>query len=212
MRFYRRRVADARLHGAVAACPKWGNDRPEADAWAERLLEARDRVVRRIAASDDSRPRMSCHVVRSLHWVDGLQHDASPDGRRRGQPYAACVGPEPGHARQGPTAVMNSVRSLQARRFYPGGYNFNLTLPPDVDGKADPARLAALIEAFFSHGGQELQVSVLDPATLRDAMDHPERYPDLLVRIAGFTARFATLSRMQQTALVQRAEGALHTA
>lgn len=201
--------ADAGLHRAIAACPKWGNDLPEADAWAERLLALRKRTVARIIAEQQGRPRVSCHVVRSLHWLDGLQHGASMDGRRRGEPYAACIGPNPRDVRRGPTAVLNSVAKLQPRRYYRGGYNLNLTLPPNAG--RDVAALGALVEAFFAHGGQELQVSVLDAAMLREAMERPGRHPHVLVRIAGFTARFATLSRMQQEALVQRAEDAALT-
>ena len=203
--------ADEALRSAIARCPKWGNDDPEADRWARDLLELRTRVVEKLTA-ESNRPRVCCHVVRSLHWLDGLQHGATPDGRRRGEPYAACIGPEPRHALKGPTAIFNSVRHLEPRRFYRGGYNLNLTLPPDCQTGLGNTALAALTETFFANGGQELQISVLDPAILREAMDHPERHPHVLVRIAGFTARFATLSRMQQEALVQRAEDASRVA
>jgi len=200
--------ADESLRQALRAAPKWGNDDPGADAWARRLLEMRERCVARYIAATESRPRLSCHVVRSLHWVDGLAMGATPDGRKAGQALGSSIGPEPWDARHGPTAALASVTTIPARRFFRGGYNLNLTLPPGLPENG----LDALIEGFFAHGGQELQVSVLDPSLLREAMSRPAQHRDLLVRIAGFTGRFVDLSRREQEEILRRAQAATRPA
>lgn len=193
--------ADERVHRAILSAGKWGNDEPAADQWLVRLLEMRERCVAAVREATGGRERMPCHVVRSLHWVDGLVMDATPDGRRAGEALCSSVGPEPWDAERGPTAALNSVRRIDARRFYRGGYNLNLNLP-----SGEPRAVEALSEAFFAGGGQELQVSVLSPELLREAMAHPERHGGLLVRIAGFTGRFVALSKREQAEMVRRAE------
>lgn len=92
---------------------------------------------------------------------------------------------------------------LDAARDYRGGCNLNLTLPRST---ATPDRLRALVEAFFGEGGQELQINCLDAATLRAARENPEAHQDLVVRVAGFGARFIDLSRAEQEELIARAE------
>jgi formate C-acetyltransferase len=199
---------DAPLRQRLRAAPKWGNDDPRADRWAIRLLEARERALRH-AESTFGQPRhLPCHVVRSLHHLDGKRIAASPDGRLAGAAVADSIGAETGTARRGPTALLNSVLKIESPRFYGGGYNLNLTL---LAADTRPDTLDALITGFFRAGGQELQVNVLDAATLRDAQRSPARYPDLVVRVAGLSARFVDLPTVEQDELIQRAESA-HTA
>jgi formate C-acetyltransferase len=193
---------DEAVLATLAAAPKWGNDDPEADRWAVRLHEARERALERLS-SERGAPLIVCHVIRSLHHLSGRPLGATPDGRRAGEPLADSVGAAAGTAREGPTALLNSVLKLNARRFYKGAYNLNLTLS---SGQAAPAVLAALCRAFFLDGGQEVQISVLDAAKLRAARDHPEAFQDLVVRIAGLNARFVELSRVEQDEMIRRAE------
>jgi len=152
-----------------------------------------------------SRPHMSCHVVRSLHHLDGQRIAASPDGRRAWTPVADSIGAQTGTAHEGPTGVLNSVLKLDAPRSFRGGYNLNLTLSPPA---AKPEVLLALIETFFGAGGQELQINVLDAAALRAAQREPERYGDLVVRVAGLSARFIDLAPVEQEELIERAAAA----
>jgi formate C-acetyltransferase len=149
-----------------------------------------------------------CHVVRSLHYLDGQRIAASPDGRLAWTPVAASVGAQAGTAHAGPTAMLNSVLKLDAARYYRGGYNLNLTLPHATWHRpAMQSDLLALVETFFAQGGQELQIASLNAARLREAQAHPERYGDLLVRVAGFNTRFVDLSCVEQEELIRRAEG-----
>jgi formate C-acetyltransferase len=197
--------ADGRVRELLLAAPKWGNDDPRADRWAVELVAMRERVLDEVDAHFGGRRHMSCHVVRSLHHVDGRRIAASADGRHAWTPVADSIGAQTATAREGPTAILNSVLKLGAARNYRGGYNLNLTLAPSV---AKPDVLLPLIEAFFGAGGQELQVGVLNAETLRAAQREPERYGDLVVRVAGFSGRFVDLSPIEQDELIERADAA----
>jgi len=195
------------LRRRLLAAPKWGNDKASADRCAVAWLEARERAVRTLSQAPDAPPLLVEMVVRSLHHIEGGQLGATPDGRLAGEPLADSIGPTAGTASAGPTAVLNSVRKLAPSKYWTGGYSLNLTLPAASAAEQGAAeRLQSLVEAFFAQGGQELQINCLDPDMLRDAKDHPENYPGLLVRVAGFNARFVDLSPLEQDELVRRAE------
>ncbi len=211
-------VGAEELRARLRAAPKWGNDDARADRYAPLLVAMRERVLN--GASIDDVPgvrrnagHMVCHVVRSLHHLDGKQIAASPDGRLAWTPVADSIGPEVGTSWAGPTGVLNSVAKLRISESYAGGTNLNLTLPAQITGGASAWRdpemqlnLLALIETAFAQGVQELQVAVLDAELLREARAHPERHGDLLVRIAGFNARFVDLGPLEQEELIRRAD------
>ncbi len=197
--------ADESVRRRLLTAPRWGNDDPRVDRWAVELVAMRERVLEEVDREFATAPHVVCHVVRSLHHLDGRRIGASPDGRRAGTPVADSIGADGGTSRSGPTAILSSVLKLDAARYYRGGYNLNLTLPPDA---AAPDILLALVEGFFGRGGQELQIAVLDAETLRRAQARPEEHPDLLVRVAGFNALFASLSTAEQDELIARAESA----
>jgi formate C-acetyltransferase len=196
--------ADTALRERLLGLPKWGTDDDRADRWAIRLLELRERVLADIDHATGGQ-HMVCHVVRSLHHLDGKHIAASLDGRLAGTPVSDSIGAVPGTPNLGPTALLNSVAKIDAARFYGGGYNLNLALPP---GAGDQAAIRALVETFFAKGGQELQLNRLDPAVLRDAQLHPEQHSDLVVRFAGFSGRFVDMSRVEQNEIIARATAA----
>jgi len=194
---------DASVRARLLAAPKWGNNDERADRWATELVAMRERILDEVDAQFGNRPHMVCHVVRSLHHLDGKRIAASSDGRFAWTPVADSIGAQTGTALAGPTAVLNSVTKLNAAHNYRGGYNLNLTLPKS---SATPDTLLPMIETFFSNGGQELQINCFDTATLRAAQENPESYGDLIVRVAGFSARFVDLSTAEQQELIERAE------
>jgi formate C-acetyltransferase len=194
---------DASVRAHLLAAPKWGNNDHRADRWATELVAMRERVLDAVDAQFDHRPHMVCHVVRSLHHVDGRRIAASPDGRYAWTPVADSIGAQTGTALAGPTAVLNSVLKLDAASNYRGGYNLNLTFSRST---ATADALLSLIETFFGSGGQELQINCFDAATLRAARRNPQHYGDLIVRVAGFSTRFVDLSPAEQEELIQRAE------
>lgn len=199
---------DPAVREALSATPKWANDDERADHWARRLVALRDAVLDRLADEGFDRP-VVCHVVRSLHHMDGMRIGASLDGRRAGEPVGDSIGGISGTMHAGPTAMLNSVCKLDAASGFGGGYNLNLTLAGD---QTDPAVVAALTEGFFAGGGQELQINVLSAAALRAAKAEPTRFSDLVVRVAGLSARFIELSELEQDELIARAEAAEHAA
>jgi formate C-acetyltransferase len=195
---------DRTVRARLLAAPKWGNDDQRADRWAQALLSMRERVLDAVDARFGHRTHTVCHVVRSLHYVDGRRIAASPDGRFAWTPVADSVGAQTGTSQAGPSGILNSVLKLDAARYYRGGYNLNLTFrKSDVQ----PDVLLPLIETFFKRGGQELQVNCFDAATLRAARERPEEYGNLVVRVAGFSVRFVDLSTVEQEELIERAEG-----
>jgi len=191
------------LRARLLAAPKWGNDDERADRFALALLEMRERVLGKVDREFGHPGHTVCHVVRSLHRVDGCRIAASPDGRKAGAPVADSIGAQTGTARNGPTAILRSVLKIHAPTYYRGGYNLNLTLPAS---DARPEVVLSLVEGFFAEGGQEVQVNCLDAATLRAAQADPVSYRDLVVRVAGFCARFVDLSAAEQEELIERAE------
>lgn len=202
---------DARAHAAAVRAgtavkpvgvAHWGEDGEGADRFAVDLSERAARTVARIANRHGLPPHPICHVVRSLHHLDGQRIPATPDGRAAGAAVCDSIGAVCGTTTQGPTAQLLSVLKLDAARLYRGGYNLNLTLPAH---QARPAILAPLLEGFLVQGGQELQINVLDSARLQAAIERPQDHSDLVVRIAGCSARFVELSRLEQAELVRRA-------
>lgn len=202
---YLRRV-DAReptLLAQIANGPRWGTGDESADLWGTRLNATRTAALRRVSDRHGLPPFAVCHVVRSLHHLDGRRIGATADGRGAGEPVADSLGAAGGSCRRGPTALLGSVLRIDAARDFPGITNLNLTLPA---GQADAATIGALARGFFEGGGQELQVNVLDAARLRDAREHPERHRNLVVRIAGLNARFIELAALEQDELILRAD------
>jgi formate C-acetyltransferase len=176
------------------------------------LIEVRERVLNTVDARFDSGKHMSCHVVRSLHYTTGRRIDASADGRLSGEPVADSIGAQTGTAKNGPTGVLNSVANLDLAHHYRGGTNLNVTLPAtQLQSSEMQQNVLSMIEAFFDNGGQQLQLASLNVVVLRDAVAHPQHYRDLVVRVAGFNARFIDLSRIEQEEIIKRAEVAAST-
>jgi pyruvate-formate lyase len=194
---------DAAVRAHLLAAPRWGNNDDRADRWAVELVAMRERALNAVDAQFGGLSHVVCHVVRSLHHVDGRRIAASPDGRYAWTPVSDSIGAQTGTALAGPTAVLNSVLKLDASSNYRGGYNLNLTFSRS---STTPDALLALIETFFGSGGQELQINCFDTDTLRAARENPERYGDLIVRVAGFSTRFVDLAPAEQEELIERAE------
>ena len=194
------------LREDIRRAPKWGNDDDRADDWALAWISKRDTVIARVREAGEYPPLLMEMVVRSLHHVEGSRLEATPDGRTSGTPLADSIGAVLGTASAGPTALLNSVCKMDSAQYWPGGYNLNLALPLTAwTTDVLRAKLTALIDVFFSGGGQELQINCIDPDMLERARQDPEQYRDLMVRIAGFNAFFVKLSPEEQEELINRA-------
>jgi pyruvate-formate lyase len=195
-----------RLRKQLALAPKWGKDDPVADNIATRWLDQRHKIVVELEKEMNGQVLMEEVVTRSLHHLLGRDIKATPDGRRNGDALSDSVGAQPGFYSEGPTAMLNSVMKMQPAFNWPGGYNLNISLPLMRSYDESVIRnILAMTDVFFKNGGQELQISALSEAVLLDAMELPEKYPNLIVRIAGFNGYFAELSRLEQLEMLERA-------
>ena len=137
------------------------------------------------------------------------QRTAQPFGAKAHEILASNLAPTPGTDRRGPTAVIKSHCSVDFSRL-PCGTALDLkVLPATVQGEAGLGSLIGLMRAFVDLGGIFMQIDVVDSALLRDAQAHPEKYPNLSVRVSGWSARFATLSKEWQDMIIARTDQAL---
>lgn len=147
---------------------------------------------------------VTCNVMH------GANTPATPDGRKAGEPLSDCLGPvhtaRASHDRSGPTAIAKSVAKLDHTRFGNGmilNWKFS---PGAVSGDVGRECLMHLMDVYFADLGMESQFSIIGRETMLDAQKHPEQYQDLLVRIAGYSAYFVSLSREVQDDLIGRTE------
>ena len=189
--------------------PKFGCDEPAADAVAARLVRTFcDEVARhRCQRGGPFRPGFFSY---GMHVLEGSLLGATPDGRRAGEPISNSVSPSNGAERAGPTGVLNSVARLDHGRIA-NGSALNIRLLPSLLATAERRdKLGALVRGYFASGGMEVQLNVVDDATLREAQRHPERYRDLVVRVSGYAAFFTDLGKAIQDEIISRtAFGAL---
>ena len=142
------------------------------------------------------------------HIALGAVTGATPDGRHACDWLSEGVSPVQGHDRRGPTAAAKSVGKLDHARTE--GTLLNMRISPKcVDKPEDLSKLAALIRGYFDQGGHHVQFNIVDAKTLREAQKFPEKYRNLLVRVAGYSDYFVLLSREIQEEILSRTEHSL---
>lgn len=187
----------------AAGCPKYGNDLESVDRLAVEISAAYHQEVR---SRRDwfGNPFNSAFMGISNYIPAGSVVGATPDGRRAGSPLTEGCAAHAGTDRTSPTALMKSAARID-HEAHSGGTLLNLKLAPDaLRSERDLANLAALIRGYFELGAFHVQFNVISPETLRAAQRCPEEHQDLLVRVAGYSARFVTLSREVQDAIIAR--------
>ncbi len=188
------------LHQSV----RFGNDVAEADAMANRVYAVHASFNSAHADARGGHYTNGVWPVNS-HIFSGSHTAASPDGRHSGMPLVDGVGPVQGTDHAGPTALLRSVASLNNIEQWDGGNTCNIKFSSSAVRTENALRnLGCLAAAFMKLGGQELQINVVDNAVLLDAQEHPERYQDLVVRVAGYSAYFTRLSREVQNEVISR--------
>jgi len=181
--------------------PKYGNDEPEADAFAARVLtQFCDAVLRHRNIRGGSFWPGIFSV--GFHVAMGAFAGASADGRRAGEVLGNGITPGSGCATSGATALLNSVTRLPVGRAH-NGTNLNLRFNPRW---LHPEALASLMKTYFELGGSQVQFNMIDTETLRDAQRHPEAYRDLVIRVSGYSALFTELSEFAQEEIISRME------
>jgi pyruvate formate-lyase/glycerol dehydratase family glycyl radical enzyme len=189
--------------------PKYGNDDDRADAVAVRIIESFGRQARRY-------PSPAPHAIHYAMFGSVLSHTsmgaataASANGRLSGETLSDGGSPSQGCNQSGATAALRSL-SKADYRLAPGGAAINLRLSPaHLQGKEGLERLSYLLKTYVDMGGEQLQVTVIDAETLQRALEAPEQYRDLVVRVAGFTAYFCSLKPEHQREIVARATAAI---
>jgi formate C-acetyltransferase len=195
----------ASLRQRVARVPRFGNDDATVDALAARMVERIDALFKRHTPY-----RGGVYILgttaggENMHVEFGRMTGATPDGRRAGETFADSIGAAHGRDTHGVTALLNSVARLP-HRLLPTATTLNVKLDPrTLETEEGIANVAELIRAHFLTGGQHIQVNLVDRATLLDARAHPERYRDLTVRVAGYSAQFVALWDDLQEEIIAR--------
>ncbi|WP_330302083.1 MULTISPECIES: formate C-acetyltransferase [unclassified Streptomyces] len=185
--------------------PAYGNNDDRADALAAGLVESFMAKVRKHPAYRNAEHTQSVLTITS-NVVYGKHTGNTPDGRRAGQPFAPGANPMNGRDRHGVAASALSVAKLpyeQAR----DGISLTTTITPEGLGHAPGERagnLVGILDAYTASGGFHMNVNVLDRTTLEDAMEHPEKYPELTIRVSGYAVNFVRLTREQQLDVISR--------
>ncbi len=184
----------------------YGNDSPEVDAIAARVLDGFGEAC---MSHDDLCPIKFPSGVstfgRQLEWAP--YRLATPFGRKRGEVLAANASPTPGTDKEGATAIIRSYCAADLRKQVTGAALDLKLLPATVAGEEGLQALVALMRGFVAEGGYFLQPDIADPSVLRDAQAHPENYQTLSVRVSGWNARFVTLCKEWQDMVIAQNEG-----
>ncbi len=184
--------------------PKYGNDDDEADTQAIRVFDLFFQAVEGKPNSRGGVHRINLLPTTS-HVYFGSVTGATPDGRNAGRPLSEGISPFQGADHQGPTAVIRSAAKLDHLRT--GGTLLNQKFSPQFfEEEGSYERLTALIRSYFSLDGHHIQFNVIDAHTLRDAQQHPERYRDLIVRVAGYSDYFNHIGEALQNEIIRRTE------
>ncbi len=193
------------LYEKIKSLPKFGNDIDDVDLFGREVAYTYTKPVQNYKNPRGGRYHAGLYPV-SANVPLGLQTGATPDARLAGAPIADGVSPAAGSDVKGPTAAANSVAKLD-HGIASNGTLFNMKFHPSaLKGTSGIEGFISLIRAFFDQKGMHMQFNVVSRETLLDAQKHPENYKNLVVRVAGYSALFTTLSRSLQDDIINRTE------
>lgn len=194
-----------RLQKLIDEVPKFGNDIPEVDAFAREVAYTYTKPLQNYRNPRGGIFQAGLYPV-SANVPLGAQTGATPDGRLAHMPVADGVSPSAGKDVNGPTAAANSVSRLD-HYIASNGTLFNQKFHPSaLSGRKGLDNFVGLIRSYFDQKGSHMQFNVVSRETLLDAQKHPEQYKHLVVRVAGYSALFTTLSRSLQDDIIRRTE------
>ncbi len=185
--------------------PKFGRNDERVDGLAARLMQAMHEILDELAVAPGGEPLLICRCIETdtSHLSSGRDTGATPDGRHAGQPLSENSSPSRAVAGDGLTSVLSSLAKLPLDRCHSGALNLRLS-PAAFRGARGLEALSAALRAYFDHNGLQVQISMVDTQTLRQAQQHPDENRDLMVRITGYSAAFVEMTTEAQNEIIRR--------
>ena len=185
--------------------PKYGNDDDRVDEIAVKITKTFMDKLRQQKTYRNAKPTMSILTITS-NVVYGKATGNTPDGRKAGVPFGPGANPLHGRDTNGAISVLNTIAKLPYKHAE-DGISYTFSIVPNALGKKEEERtknLSALLDGYFAQLSHHININVFDRALLLDAMDHPEKYPQLTIRVSGYAVNFVKLTREQQLDVINR--------